>query len=156
MRIFELQSNQLTEEQLNEIVPALLMGGMAAWSAYDLWNKHSPAYKAAGGGQAGWDAIKGTLKNDLIGDAAVIGLLGGAGKVGSVAWKLGKRAWDAKKAAKLAANQKGLKTIGQKDIPVPNTTPLITAKSRATGAASTAAGTAASTQTNWDKWSGYD
>ena len=153
MRIFELQSNQLTEEQLNEIVPALLMGGMAAWSAYDLWNKHSPAYKAAGGGQAGWDAIKGTLKNDLIGDAAVIGLLGGAGKVGSVAWKLGKRALDARKATNIARDQKTLRTVGQ-DLPIKN--PLITAKSRATGAASTAAGTVASTQTNWDKWSGYD
>ena len=95
MRLIEIAPQSNNKQQLNEFafVPILIGMATAGLTLTDLWN-YKKRYNAAGGGQAGWDAIK----NDVYQDAAFIAAGGAVGKVIHLGYKSWKRAKDAKKA----------------------------------------------------------
>ena len=97
MRLTEFAPPSHTRQQLNEVafVPILLGMLTAGLTLTDLFN-YKKRYKAAGGGQVGWDAIKG----DVMKDAAFIAAGGAAGNLIHKGWKSYKRMKDIRKAAK--------------------------------------------------------
>lgn len=144
----EEEINKLNEEQLNEwIVPALMAvsAGITGWQMY---KQYKPQFDKAGGGKAGWEAIKKPLMNDLAAEAAILGLSGGAIGVGKAGFNFARNALRARRAKKATDSWK---KAGYDDvITKPNKVPVLTKTDKLTTAASTAAGTAAAAATDWD------
>jgi hypothetical protein len=108
VKLEEFAPSSNDKEQLNEIIPALIIGGGLLYSAYDAW-KMKKAYDRG--------EISGSDMAKAVGWDVALTLAGGAvGKVAGKGWKYGKKIYKDKKSAKKAERDDIKKTVKAKKV----------------------------------------